>query len=42
MGEDPALQVAAELVFDVPRERRLVHLAGVSEEGLQVLTHDAV
>jgi hypothetical protein len=40
--EHAAAEVAAELLLDVARERRLVGLARMSEEGLEVTSNDRV
>ncbi len=39
--EDSTIDVGAELAFDESRDRRAL-LAGVGEEGLEVLSHDFV
>ncbi len=41
-GEDPAGQVSSELRLDVPGQPAIVVVAGVREEGLEVLLDDAV
>ena len=42
VGEGSAAQVAAKLLLHVARQRRLVGLARVGEEGLEVVAHDGV
>jgi hypothetical protein len=39
VGPAAAPRIAAKLVFDVGRQRALVRVAGMGEEGLEVLAH---
>jgi hypothetical protein len=42
MREDAALEVRAECLFHVARQAAIVGLAGVREEVLEVIAHDAI